>query len=159
MTDDDARMARIAELKRRRATSAVTVEPESSVVVADVVTADVAGTSPSRGSRSNRSAVASGSKIAATGIGFTAMLGLVAAMGLAERSSQPDPQSPPVPTAPTQVVIVVHQAGAPGGVPGSSPSGNVSSASNDQPVVLTAQPVVQQAPASKAPSGRTNGSR
>ncbi|MGA0878573.1 MAG: hypothetical protein ACO3SP_05585 [Ilumatobacteraceae bacterium] len=156
MTDDDARMARIAELKRRRASGAETAEPAAVDVVVEAVTAVAPA---ARGNRSNRSGVASGSKIAATGIGFTAMLGLVAAMGLAERSSQPEPQSQPVATVPTQVVIVVHEAGAAGVSAGSPAVVGNSTVSNDQPVVLTAQPVVRQAPASQAPAGRTNGSR
>lgn len=147
MTDDEVRAARVAELQRRRsvrptADSAATVD---SVIVPS---ANV--------DASTRPGVASGSKIAATGVGFTAMLGLVAAMGFAGRSSEPENFPVVSPTAPTQIVVVVHPAGGSATEAGSS--GAVGAAA-DGPVPLTAQPTVRQAPPSQSPSGRTNGSR
>lgn len=147
-TDDELRRERIAELQRRRAAGSNSTESRSVATVES-------NEDPRSRSRveSMRVGVGSGSKIAATGIGFTAMLGLVAAMGYAGRTSASE--STPEPTVPTQVVVVLHPAE--GG--GSTSAADGAAPATNEPIALTAQPVVRQAPASDAPTGRTNGSR
>lgn len=156
MTDDAIRAERVAELQRRRAagarpdaTAVATVDPVAPVESVASVTRRIEG--------SSKSGIAGGSKIAATGLGFTTMLGLVAGMGLANRSSDAESELVPLSTTPTRIVVVVHPAG--GSSVDSSASSNVNTVTSNEPVALTAQPVVQQAPVSPAPSGRTNGSR
>ena len=151
-TDDADRRARIAELQRRRAASSRTsgsITAEQATIVDPTPTNAVA--------RPPRVGAASGSKVAAAGFGFAAMLGLVAAMGYAGRSSATAPQPAPAPAGPAQVVVVIHPADGSAPVAAAAPGGVASSSS--QPIVLSAQPTVRQAPASQAPTGQTNGSR
>ncbi|MEQ1702017.1 MAG: hypothetical protein ABMA25_18055 [Ilumatobacteraceae bacterium] len=77
----------------------------------------------------------------------------------------------PVPAAAPQVIVVIHQPGdnstgtgnggtvAAGGTV--TAGGTVAAGGNtaSQPVLLTAQPVVRQAPAAQAPAAKSNGSR
>jgi hypothetical protein len=109
--------------------------------------------------RAARTGVASGSKVAAAGLGFATMLGLVAAMGVAGRSSAAaPPPAAPLPAAPDHVVVVIHPADATAGQ-GGAPTAAGSAPASSQPIVLSPQPTVRQAPASPAPTARTNGSR
>ncbi|MDO8390045.1 MAG: hypothetical protein Q7V57_06125 [Actinomycetota bacterium] len=102
-----------------------------------------------------RRAPAAGSKIAAAGLGMTAMLGLVGAMALAQGNASGSPQ-PTQPTAPAQVVVVIHRDG---GTPtGATTAGATAVAASNTPIQLSAQPVVKQAPA-QAPAASTSGSR
>lgn len=82
---------------------------------------------------------ATGSKIAAAGLGMTAMFGLVGAMALAQGNGASNP-APTQVTLPSQVVVVPTKAGT------------VSA-----PIQLSA-PTVHQAP-SQAPAATTSGSR
>lgn len=149
-TEDRIRAARVAELQQRRAAA-------SRSAVKTSATAEVV-----RGSA--RREVAVGSKVVATGAGFTAMLGLVAAMGFANRSSSAE--VPPIPvmpaTDPVQVVVMLHSADGSVRPLGTSAEAGATSNVAADPVVLTAQPVVRPAPVSAVsptPSGRTSGSR
>lgn len=137
---DDAQRARVEQLRRDRAGSA---------------------TAPSRPHP------AQGARIAAAGIGMTAMLGLVGVMGYAQR---PAAALPPaiVPPPPAQVRVVIHQDPAPIGATTVTPvTGAPASAVvlPSAPIPLTAQPVVRQAsapqaaPAARAPIAKTSGSR
>ena len=97
---------------------------------------------------------ATGSKIAAAGVGMTVMFGLVGAMALAQNRGAAVPQ-PVQPTAPAQIVVVIHPGAASGtGTATGVPTVNASS----KPIQLAAQPVVRQAPA-QAPAAKTSGSR
>jgi hypothetical protein len=142
---DDARRAKVEELQRRRAAR---VEPAPAAPVPGVP-------------RSRRGA-AQGSKIAAAGFGMATMFGLVAAMGFAGRTSASTPPAPVPTAAPAQVVVVIHPAdgtAATAAVPGTP---GVVAATPSQPIVLSAQPRVVQAPApqaTSAPAGQSNGSR
>jgi hypothetical protein len=102
--------------------------------------------------------VATGSKAAAAGFGFTAMLGLVAAMGFTNRSSaaQPHPAAQ-LPAAPAQVVVV-HPGDGTNEATSSATANSLAPASSG-PIRLSAQPTVRQAQASSAPTGTTHGSR
>jgi hypothetical protein len=141
---DAARRAKVEELQRRRAAKAE---------------APAAVTAPADNRGSARKGVGQGSKIAATAFGMTAMLGIVGAMGAAAQKASNT--TVPVPAAPAQVVVVLHpaatDAAATGAATASTP--NVVPANSSQPIVLSAQPVVRQAPAASAPAGKTNGSR
>jgi hypothetical protein len=142
---DAARKAKVEELQRRRAAKAEA--PAAVTVPAD-----------SRGSA--RKGVGQGSKIAATAFGMTAMLGLVGAMGAAAQKGSNT--TVPVPAAPAQVVVVLHPAATdPAAATGAATAGapSVVPATAGQPIVLSAQPVVRQAPAAAAPAGKTSGSR
>ena len=97
---------------------------------------------------------ATGSKIAAAGVGMTTMFGLVGAMALAQDRGSSTPQ-PAQPTAPAQVVVVIHRDGGTGTVAG---TGVNTVAASSTPIQLSAQPVVRQAPAS-SPAASTRGSR
>jgi hypothetical protein len=152
-TDDADRRARVAELQRRRAASCRT---SGSTTAEQATTVDPTPTNAV--ARPPRAGAASGSKVAAAGFGFAAMLGVIAAMGYAGRSSATTPQPAPAPAAPAQVLVVIHPAdGSATPVAAAAPGGVASSSS--QPIVLSAQPTVSQAPASQAPTGQTNGSR
>lgn len=148
-TEDRIRAARVAELQQRRAASSRSAMQTSATT--DVVRCPA------------RTGVAVGSKVFATGVGFTTMLGLVAAMGFANRSSSTE--VPPIPvtpsTEPVQVVVMLHSAD--GSVRPLGAPADIGAPSNvADPVVLTAEPVVRQAPVSAATptlSGRTSGSR
>ncbi|HEY3485864.1 MAG TPA: hypothetical protein VGK49_10795 [Ilumatobacteraceae bacterium] len=111
-------------------------------------------------SRTPRAGAAAGSKVAAAGIGFAAMLGLVGVMGVTGRSSAAKPQpAAQLPASPAQVIVVIHPAdGTATQTTASATAGSIAAASS-QPIVLSAQPTVRQAPASPAPTGQTNGSR
>jgi hypothetical protein len=110
--------------------------------------------------RSPRAPAAQGSKIAAAGFGFAALFGLVGAMGFANRPSATTPPTPVENVPPAQVVVVIHPSdGTTDPAPAVSGSPVAVATTPAQPVVLTAQPTVQQAPASPAPAGQTNGSR
>lgn len=138
---DELRRAKVAALQQRRAQTA---PPAATAVASD---------RPRR-----RKSVAQGSKIAATAIGMTTMFGLVAAMGAAaNNSAAAAPAVAPAPVAPAQVVVVIHPAGAAGSTAAATPAGvQLASA---QPIALSAQPVVRQAPASPAPAATTRGSK
>ena len=126
----ELRRARVEELQRRRAAGAAT-------------------------HGSARQGVATGSKIAAAGFGMATMLGLVGVMGLAQGNSGSYDTLQAAP--PAQVVVVIHPATTPGATPGATPA--VVAATPNQPIVLTAQPTVRQAPASQALAAKTSGSR
>jgi len=144
-----AQRAKVEELQRRRAVGSTTNATATAQTAAE----------PTRGVSARRSA-AQGSKIAAAGFGLATMFGLVAAMGYASAASASVP--PPSSVAPAQVVVVIHPAdgtaatGATAVVPGTS---GAVAATPSQPIALTAQPTVRQAPASPAPVAKTNGSR
>ena len=110
-------------------------------------------------SRSSRRDVASGSKVAAAGVGFAAMLGLVAAMGAAARSA-PTTDPPATPSAARSEVVVRIPTAAPPATdpPGMAPAVETPAPSS-LPIPLQARPTVRQAPQSPAPSARTHGSR
>jgi hypothetical protein len=134
------RLAKVAALQQRRASSA-----------------PAAGTTTSRSKR--RKSVAQGSKIAATAIGLTTMFGLVAAMGAAANNSSAAATAvAPAPIAPANVVVVIHPAGAAGSTAAVTPAAGVQLATT-QPIALSAQPIVRQAPASPAPAATTRGSK
>lgn len=150
---DALRRAKVEELQRKRAASAGT-QGRTSV--------PEQGAPAGRGS--GRKGVATGSKIAAAGFGMATMLGLVGAMGFAQKNSDSTVTPPVIP--PAQVVVVIHPAtgtttgattGAPGATAASTPA--VVAAAPNQPIVLSAQPVVRQAPASQAPAAKTSGSK
>ena len=155
---DEARRARIDALAQRRAPSTVGAAPRSPS------TSATPQTTPSTRSRARRQ-VGRASKAAVAGLGAATMLGIVAALGWAGRSVSADPAPVPVPApapvGPVPVVVVIHHAD------GSVVTGDVGTATSatsagvvtDQPIVLSAQPVVRQAPVSAAPVGRTHGSR
>lgn len=107
----------------------------------------------------NRAAAAQGSKIAAAGLGLAGMFGLVAVMGFSSRTSASTPPEPVGSVPQARVVVVLHPAA--GAVGSSTSPGDpaVVAPTPGQPVVLTAQPTVRQAPAAAAPAGKTNGSR
>lgn len=175
---DDARAARVAALQQRRAgTSGVGARSDEAVPVSSSRTAHERS--------SARPVVGAGSKVAAAGVGMATMFGLVAAMGYVGRASADPQPTPPAPAAPAQVVVVLHQPDATGttlatGVPATlAPAAAVPAApvaaapaappavtpavvpvpASPQPIVLTAQPQVVQAPAAQAPAAQTNGSR
>lgn len=154
-SDDAARRARVAELQRRRAATSRT-----SASGTDTPPTAVESASPATraAARPPRAGVANGSKVAAAGFGFAAMLGLVAGMGYAGRSSAA-PQPAPAPAAPAQVVVVIHPADGSAAQVGTPTVLGAVTASSSQPIVLSAQPTVRQAPVSQAPTGQTNGSR
>jgi hypothetical protein len=166
---DAARLARVAELQRRRAAarptpaSGVDVPPPHAVdTVPATTTPTIPTTTPTTTpttAHPRRAGAAAGSKIAAAGFGFAAMLGLVAAMGYASRSSAAAPQPAPTPAVPTQVVVVIHPAAGSAASVTAPASPGARTASSSEPIVLSAQPTVRQAPASQAPAGQTNGSR
>jgi len=164
--EDAARKARIADLQRQRASR--TQAPTTSTVGAKTA----ATRSPNDTARDRRPA--GGAKIAAAGIGFTAMLGLVAAMGYADHSSDPEPPPMPAPTAPAappNIVVVIHPSAEPtasavtvvANPAGSSNQPTVLTAQpkviSTQPRVSAAQPKVRPAPSAPAPRVRTSGSR
>jgi hypothetical protein len=109
--------------------------------------------------RTSRAAAARGSKIAAAGLGVTAMLGLVAAMGFANSTSASTPPAPVETVPPAQIVVVIHPADGTAGSNAVAGSPGVLATTPTQPIVLSAQPTVRQAPASQAPAAQTNGSR
>jgi hypothetical protein len=111
--------------------------------------------------RSNRAGAAQGSKIAVAGFGLATMFGLVGLMGYANKTTVVTPAPAPAAAVPPQVVVVIHAADgqAAAAAPSAATTGSVPTASPSQPVVLTAQPIVRQAPASPAPAAQTNGSR
>lgn len=162
MADDELRSARSPE-KRSRRTS-----PPGADTFVSVDPVAMARRVPG----ASRSHIASNSKIAVTGIGFTTMLGLVAVMGFVKRSSESEtPLVPPSPTIPTQVVAV-HPVDVQASVAttvsntettlveaASVPASTTSVPVTSSPVVTTTQPTVTQAPVTQAPSGHTNGSR
>ena len=100
-----------------------------------------------------RRAPAAGSKIAAAGLGMTAMFGLVGAMALAQGTGSSSPQ-PVQPAAPAQVVVVVH----PDAAAGVATAGTATVGASATPIKLSVQPTVQQAPA-QVPAAKTSGSR
>lgn len=149
MTDDDLRALRLAELRRRRSST-------SPGAAGGGIAAESMVESVGTGAGTAEYGVATGSKIVATAIGFTTMLGLVASMGIANRTTDSEAPSESLPVVPTQVLV-----DPPAGPLSeeTSASADPASATTNEPIVLTAQPVVRQAPTSQAPSGRTNGSR
>lgn len=163
LSDTDTRRERIAQLQQRRAATSGTAT-SSAAASADPASSASAVTQPSRpasaAARAPRAGTATGSKVAAAGIGFAAMLGLVAVMGFAGRSSATKPQlAGQLAAPPAQIVVVVHPAdGAATQATASATAGPIVAASS-QPIVLSAQPTVRQAPPSPAPAGQTNGSR
>lgn len=144
-----AHTARIEELQRRRATARTGARRAI----------DVTPTSADASTRPQRARVAQGSKVAAAGFGLSAMLGLVAAMGYASTSSTPAPRPEPTAAAPAQIVVVLHPANESAAPPTAPSTAPTVTTSPSQPIVLSAQPTVRQAPASQAPTGQTNGSR
>lgn len=120
-----------------------------------------------RHDRPARSGAAQSTKIAAAGLGFATMFGLVAAITVAGSTSAVTPAAPAQTAPPAQVVVVIHRAD--GTTDTAVPAGSTSvssaavptvvAASPAQPIVLTAQPTVVQAPASQAPAAQTHGSR
>ena len=150
----DARRARVEALQRRRAagTDHARAEPAPNPLPARSGASD-------RPVRTSRAGAAQGSKIAAAGFGVTAMLGLVAAMGFASTTSASTPPAPMETVSAAQVVVVVHPADGTAGSTTVAGSPNVVAASPSRPIVLSAQPTVRQAPASHAPTAKTNGSR
>lgn len=163
--DEAERLARVAELQRRRAANPRTpraagpsVSPSNEMTKQDgeapaqVAHMEVASTSV----RSRRTDIGNASKVGAAGFGFMVMFGLIAAMGYVNRDPNSDIQS--VPTSPSPVVVVLHSADGSIISPDASQATSATGASN-QPVVLEAQPTVRQAPASQSPAGQTNGSR
>lgn len=95
---------------------------------------------------------ATGARIAAVGLGATALLGLVGAMAL-DRPSGAAPT--PAPAAAPQVVVVVHRSGAPDTV---ATTVNPSTGTR-RSTPLTARPTVRPAtPAPQAPKASTSGS-
>ena len=154
---DSARRAKVEELQRRRA-----ARSDADATATPAVSAP-SGSAPSgsapRSSPRPRGGAAQGSKIAAAGFGLASMLGLVAAMGFASTSSAETPPAPAATVPPAQVVVVIHPADASAATAAVPGSPGVVAATPSQPIVLSAQPVVQQAPASQAPAGQTNGSR
>ncbi len=164
-----ARRERIAQLQQRRAAtsrtaaSSVAAWPDPASTASTASTASVvpqsAGRAPTA-TRGRRSGAASGSKVAAAGFGFAAMLSLVAVMGVAGRPSVAAPQpAAQLPAAPAQIVVVVHPADGTTAQVGTPATASPVPVSSSQPIVLSAQPTVRQAPASQAPTGQTNGSR
>ncbi|MDO8364059.1 MAG: hypothetical protein Q7V88_14270 [Actinomycetota bacterium] len=136
-----ARLAKVAELQRRRASAA-----------------GPAASAPSAHRAPARKSPALGSKIAATAIGVSTMLGLVAAMGMAAQKDSVT--TVPVPAAPAQIVVMIHPGSANGSANSTAAAApGVVQATPSQPIVLSAQPVIQQAPASQAPAAKTSGSR
>jgi len=155
---DEARRAKVEELQRRR--SARSGSAAGSGAGADAT----AAAEPVRSAPRLRGGAAQGSKIAVAGFGLATMLGLVAAMGFAGKSSASAPAEPVATIAPAQVVVMVHPAdgsAATAAVPGAPvvSGAGVVVVTPSQPIVLSAQPAVRQAPASQAPAGQTNGSR
>ncbi len=115
-----------------------------------------AASSAAPAATARRRSTATGSKIAAVGVGMTVMFGLVGAMALAQNRGSSTPQ-PVQPTAPAQIVVVIHPGTASGAGTATGtgvPTVNASS----KPIQLAAQPVVRQAPA-QAPAAKTSGSR
>jgi hypothetical protein len=111
---------------------------------------------------------AQGARIAAGGIALASMLGMVGAMGYSSRSASAASTAPPaaVAAAPPKVVVVIHQSPAAAPVGGASADPAAIATATPPPAVvaaapipLTAQPVVQQAPAAQAPIATTSGSR
>lgn len=150
---DALRRAKVEELQRKRAASSGT-QGRTSVSQAD-------GQAPV-GRVAGRKGVATGSKIAAAGFGMATMLGLVGAMGLAQKNSGSTGTPQVIP--PAQVVVVIHPAttvatagAAPGAGAAATPA--VVAAAPNQPIVLNAQPIVRQAPASQAPAAKSSGSK
>ncbi|NLA34677.1 MAG: hypothetical protein GX868_03195 [Actinobacteria bacterium] len=178
MTDAEeaARRARIAELQGRRSASARAAgsrtasgaaggAPTASnaagsppVATAPPAVSGHAPSAPRASARSPRAGAATGSKIAAAGMGFAAMLSLVAAMGYAGRSAASAPPAS-APSAPAPVMVVIHPADGTAAPAKTAVTPGAASAALRQPISLSAQPTVRQAPASPAPTGRTNGSR
>jgi hypothetical protein len=150
----DSRQARVEALQRRRAagTTMVRTEPMPIPLSARPVDAD-------RPVRTSRAGAARGSKIAAAGLGVTAMLGLVAAMGFVSTTSASTPPAPVETVPPVQVVVVVHPADGTADSTAVADLPGVVAATPAPPIVLSAQPTVRQAPASQAPAAKTNGSR
>jgi hypothetical protein len=144
-TDADAvRRAKVEALQQRRAQTA---PPAASKVA---------------GNRPRRKSVAQGSKIAATAIGMTTMFGLVAAMGAAANNANTTAAvAAPAPVAPAQVVVMIHPAGSASPVAANVVGAQAATAqpASATPIVLSAQPIVRQAPASPAPAAKTNGSK
>lgn len=162
--DEAERLARVAELQRRRAAnprppraagpsvSPSTQTMQEGAVAPDMIPLEVASTPV----RSRRTDIGNASKVGAAGFGFMVMFGLIAAMGYVNRDPGSDIQS--VPTTPSPVVVVLRSADGSIISTDASQATPVTGASN-QPVVLEAQPTVRQAPASQSPAGQTNGSR
>ena len=144
MTDqsnNEAQLARVAQLQRQRAARSAGTE-----------TTVAAG--PAAAPRRRRAAT--GSKIAAVGVGMTGMFGLIGAMALAQRpaAAPTTNQQPTVSVPPAQVVVVIHQDGTTATTPGAAPT-----ATPAAPIPLVAQPIIQQAPvAQKAPVAKSSGS-
>lgn len=104
--------------------------------------------------RPRRRHPALGSRIAATGLSAATMFGIVAALGVQTPPAVADTSPPPA--VETNVVTVDPQAASP-------PAVTVGELT-DQPIQLTATPVVRaaqpaSAPTQAAPVARTNGSR
>jgi hypothetical protein len=149
-TDADAlRRAKVEALQQRRAgAAAATSSP-----------AAARGHRPSR-----RKSVAQGSKIAATALGVTAMLGMVYAMGAAaNNATAAAATAPAAAAAPAQVVVVIHPAAGTGVAAAATATANANAgavqAASTQPIALSAQPTVRQAPASQAPAATSRGSK
>ncbi len=107
--------------------------------------------------RARRRHPALAGRIAVAGIGVSTMLGMVGAYTLSERAAAGAAvTSAPVPTQPIQVVVVIHPAttvpAADGGtvitLPGVAVPAVAVPTATAPPVVLTAKPQVQPAPAS-----------
>ncbi len=165
---------RVAELQRRRAAARGTDTPRAGTPRTDTpgTGTDSLPAPPRTPARRSRSGVANGSKVAAAGVGFAAMLGLVGAMGYAGRSSAASVPPELTPAASPQIVVVIHPAegSTTPAAASATAAPDTTTASSSQPIVLSAQqtftqapaaqPTVRQAPAaSPAPTAQTNGSR
>lgn len=164
---DDATAARIERLRQRRAASAASP------------TASAPAHGPDRVGVKARQGVATGTRIAALGIGGTAMFGIMAALAMADNDAAATP--PPTSPARQPIVVVIHTSdSAPDGAlttGGLTTGSGLASAPTPveslvttapAPVELRAQPVIttvevqQAAPAAAqapVPAAKTNGSR
>ena len=160
MTDQNSdRDERLARLLAR--SGAAKTQPQ--VATATVATptdrhvATPAATPAASAPRARRRHPALAGRIAVAGIGVSTMLGMVGAFTLSERAAAGTAvTSGPVATQPIQVVVVIHPAttvpAADGGIVTALPEVAVPAAAvpvvTAPPVVLTAKPQVQPAPAS-----------
>ena len=159
---DDATAARIERLRQRRSASATSAR----------VSPPAHG--PDRAGAKARQRAATGTRIAALGLGGTAIFGIMAALAMADNdaAATPPPASPPQ----QPIVVVIHTGSsvpdgglATGAGPATTPTPVESPATTaPAPVELRAQPVIttvevqEAAPAAAqapAPAAKTNGSR
>lgn len=110
--------------------------------------------------RRRRPPIATGARVAAAGLGGTAMFGIMASLAAADQASPATTSTPQTP----RVIVVIHDDTQPLGTAAAAATTTTDTTAS-APIALQAQPVIttvelQPAPSSAtAPVAQTNGSR